>query len=284
MAQVENVFVELDSQCVCVCMHRLRILIELSVHRLVPPHGNLWPPCPLHQGFCMSWNMFFRFSWNLLSCWSSRRFGIYCFFPNYIPWVSCTHSILLIDGGMVSLLQAHGDFFVAGRGRRWAGLLLHGGRSPGCGGCQRAHRQSHMTREVKRDPRTFDVWPLNLTFQRLNGDLNLAPIWSLWQDMVKLHSTCEFRSNFLAPRWRRRADDSIMANAPSAQAKRADDRVFTDTKIDVSWTNNGSKCWGNVQAAAGKELMIRSVCLLSCLPYPACVSLVFLKHLTLWAT
>eukprot|EP00434_Breviolum_minutum_P011369 symbB.v1.2.010034.t1/scaffold650.1/size176305/13 len=36
--------------------------------------------------------------------------------------------------------------------------------------------------------------------------------------MVKLHSTCEFRSNFLAPRWRRRADDSIMANAPSAQA------------------------------------------------------------------
>ena len=60
---------------------------------------------------------------------------------------------------MVSLLQAQdGDFFVlAGRGRRWAGLLLHGGRSPGCGGCQRAHRQSHMTSQ-KRTPRTFDRW------------------------------------------------------------------------------------------------------------------------------
>ena len=86
-------------------------------------------------------------------------------------------------------------------------------------------RIDKATWQEKSKENSPDVWPLNLTFQRLNGDLNLAPIWSLWQDMVKLHSTCEFRSNFLAPRWRRRADDSIMANAPSAQAKRADDRV-----------------------------------------------------------
>ncbi len=136
---------------------------------------------------------------------------------------------------------------------------------------ERIDKATWQAKSKENSPNSPDVWPFNLTFhERLSGDLTLAPI-----TLVKFEATFWLQDG---------AEEEQMTQSwPMRHPPRPREqwwgfhRYLNRCFMDYQWIKMLRQCPGSRRQRTD-DLLYMFVIIL---PYPSCVSFVFLKHLTL---